>query len=174
MTKSSNILSKLDSFLVSDFKNVKKSLDEPQENMSLSIVGNGVSFLSYSYDKEVSGQKKVNLLPFLEKKKSVHSMCDYILFCQNHEKLFVLLIELKKGKQEVMTQLNAGKCFVEYVIATLNRVEGSTIKPEIRKIAIRNNNIVKKGASRQREVVYNDEYFYTFQGKNFLLRKFLH
>ena len=173
MAKSSNIISKLCTLLTSEFRNQKGYLEEPQENMSIPIINDGVSYLSYSYDKTIKGKTK-DLLPFLVKNRDVHSMCDYILFCQEKKRLFILLIELKKGNNEVMTQLKAGKCFAQFIISTLNRVEKLNIKPEIRLISIRNNNVVRKGASHCKDVEYDKDYFHTFHGKNFFIKEFLH
>ena len=98
MAKSNNIISKLCSLLSSEFRNNKDYLDEVQEKMSIPIIHNGVSYLSYSYDKNAKG-KYVDIFPYLAKIKNVHSMCDYILFCQEKNTLYILLIELKKGKK---------------------------------------------------------------------------
>lgn len=173
MAKSNSIISKLCNLLTPEYRNKKKYLEEPREKMSIPVIDDGVSFLSYSYDKTIKG-KTTDILPFLAKNKNVHSMCDYILFCQEKKTLFILLIELKKGNNEVMTQLNAGKCFVQFIISTLNRVEKLNIKPEIRLISIRNNNIVRKGSSHCKGVEYDKDNFHTFQGKNFFIKEFLH
>lgn len=173
MAKANNVLSKLNSLLTSEFRNEVKCLEEPQEKMVVPIIGDGVSFLSYSYDKRINGKQK-NILPFFNKNKDIHTMCDYILFCYDNNKLFILLIELKKGKNEVMTQLKAGSCFAQFIISTLNRVEKLNIKPEIRLISIRNNNIAKKGTSHCRGVQYDPNNFHTFQGRNFFIKEFLH
>ena len=58
MAKSSNIISKLCSLLTPEFRNQKGYLEEPQENMSIPIINDGVSFLSYSYDKTEKGKIK--------------------------------------------------------------------------------------------------------------------
>lgn len=60
MAKSSNILSKLDSLLVADYKNVNHTLEEPQEDMSIRIDSGGLRFLSYSYDKQEVDEQKVS------------------------------------------------------------------------------------------------------------------
>lgn len=172
MAMSDNIIAKLCSLLTPEFRNQRNCLEEPQENMSIPIIDDGVNFLSYSYDKTIKGKTK-DIFPFLSKNKGVHSMCDYILFCKEKNKLFILLIELKKGNNEVMTQLKAGKCLAQFIVSTLNRVEKLQIIPEIRLISIRNNNIARKGASRCKGVKYDKDNFFTFQGKNFFIKEFL-
>ena len=44
-----NIITELDNLLVSNFKNINKNLDEPQEEMSIPIDSKGVAFSSYSF-----------------------------------------------------------------------------------------------------------------------------
>ena len=129
--------------------------------------------MSFSYDKRINGKHK-DLFPFFVKKTGVHSMCDYILFCEYDSKLFILLIELKRGHDEVMTQLNAGKCFAQFIISTFNRIENYQLKPEIRLISIRNIHIVKKGPIQCKDVRYDKNNFYTFEGNTFFIKQFLH
>lgn len=160
-----NVLSLLDSLLVSSFKNGKKELKEEQENMLIPIDDREVVFSSYTFDKD-------NIFPFLNKIKGVHSMCDYILFCQSNNQLYILLIELKHGKDGVMNQINAGKHFSNFIISTLNRVNKLNIEPQIRSISIRNKNITKKGRTNC-EVKYDENNFCTFGGNTFVIKEFL-
>lgn len=60
------------------------------------------------------------------------------------------------------------------MISTLSKVEKLNIKPEIRLISIRNNNIVRKGASHCKDVEYDKDCFYTFHGNNFFIKEFRH
>lgn len=162
-----NILIELDNLLVTDFKNTDKSLKELQRDVSMSIPidNGGVNFTSYSFD---TGK----LFPFLKTEKSIQSMCDYILFCSNNNKLYVLLIELKKGKKIVTNQLHAGKNLSQFIISTLNRVNNLNIEPQIRSISIRNKNITKKGRTNC-EVKYDDNNFCNFSGNTFVIKEFL-
>lgn len=164
-----NIITELDNLLVSNFKNSNKNLDEPQEEMSIPIDSKGVAFSSYSFDKIKNGNV---LFPFLNQGKKMQSMCDYILFCSNNNKLYILLIELKKGKEQVTNQLEAGKNLSQFIISTLNRVNNLKINPQIRLISIRNKNIIRKGKTNC-EVKYDKNSFCTFEGNKFVIKEFL-
>mgnify|MGYP003288100432 FL=1 len=162
-----NILSLLDSLLVQSFKNGEKILKEEQKDMfmSIPIEDKGVVFSSYSFDKK-------DIFPFLNKIKGAHSMCDYILFCTNNNQLYILLIELKHGNDNVMNQIKAGKNFSNFIISTLNRVNDLNLKPQIRSIAIRNKHISRKGRTNC-EVKYDENNFCTFGGNTFVIKEFL-
>jgi len=58
-----------------------------------------------------------------------------------------------------MKQLNAAQCFSEYLISTINRVYGTSLKPEIRKISIRERHIKPK--QKQKDIEYIEN-FHTF------------
>ena len=88
MIQPNNIISKLCNLLSPEFQNHNNNLEEQQEKMCVAIKNDGVNFLSYSYDKIIKGETK-NLLPFLAKNKDVHSMCDYVLFCEYKKQLFI-------------------------------------------------------------------------------------
>lgn len=166
-----NYLSKIDDLLNPAFKDKTKSLQEKQANMTLNIEDCNVSYLMYSFDK-----KNINsgvLQPyFRQNKPSVLSMCDYFIFCFENGKLYVLLVELKHGKDNVTKQLFAGRCFARYIVDTLNRVEKINITPQLRLISIRNKNICKKGM-KMKSVKYDKDNFCTFEGGKFYLREFL-
>lgn len=167
------ILAKTCSLLTNDYRNNDNKLDEPVAGMSVPIENGSLSYLSYSFDKSLPAKLyPKGLYPFLVKNKGVHSMCDYMLFCVQNNKLFILLVELKHGSESVMNQLNAGKCLAKFIVDTLNRVEDMSIHAEIRLISIRNSHIINKRVTKIREVEYVDG-FYTFEGSRFYLKEFL-
>lgn len=171
----SNILCKVDSLLSTKYKEPLGKLEEIQIGMSLDINDYGKKYLLYSFDKIVKqnkSSKAVDLQPYFNANKGVKSMCDYFLFCWEKGQLFILLIELKQGEEQVTHQLSAGSVFAEYIVSTLNRVENITINPVIRKISIRDYHIYRKGTS-MKSIVYNKESFCTFEGSTFQLLEFL-
>ena len=170
-----NYLSKIDSLLADDYKASLGLLVEEQIGMTLKINNYGRSYLLYSFDKVVKRKKEnkaIELQPYFKSIEGVKSMCDYFLFCYDKGKLFVLLIELKRGKEQVMCQLNAGNLFATYLINTLNRVEKMNLIPIIRKISIRDYRIVRIGTS-MKPVVYDADSFCTFNGSSLILPEFL-
>lgn len=72
--------------------------------------------------------------------KGLKKMCDYFMFVEYDNILYVFIIELKRTRVLSATeQLNAGECFVEYIINTANRI-GKTIdisKCRIRKVRVK-------------------------------------
>lgn len=169
-----NILGKVESLISDSYREKAGKLRESQANMLLDIANHGRRYLLYQFDKIVNskGGKAIDLQPYFKANESVKSMCDYFLFCWENGKLFVLLIELKRGKDKVTTQLYAGEIFAHYLINTLNRVEKTTYKPEVRFVSVRDSHIVKKGTS-MKPVEYNKDFFCTFEGCSFQLPEFL-
>ncbi|MBO7101521.1 MAG: hypothetical protein J6V98_05810 [Bacteroidales bacterium] len=166
-------LNKIDALLHPTFKDKTKSLREEQANMSLDISDRNVPYVMYSFDKIPTNLKSGILQPyFRQNKASILSMCDYFIFCFENGKLYVLLVELKHGKDNVTKQLYAGRCFAKYIVDTLNRVEKINLTPHIRLISIRNKNICKKGL-QMKPVKYDKDNFCTFEGNSFQLLEFL-
>ena len=172
----SNYLNKVESLLTAVYKEPLGTLKEKQAGMSLCINDYRRKYLLYSFDKVVkstNGSKAIDLQPFFSANASVKSMCDYFLFCWEHGKLYVLLIELKHGDEQVTCQLEAGNLFALYLINTLNRVEKLDIIPVIRKISVRDSHILRKRTS-MKSIEYNADSFCTFDGSVFHLLEFLH
>lgn len=166
-----NISNILDDFFK---ETIITKLREVKEDMEVEFVSENKKFLSFSFDKEL--QKKdfpKGLFPFFSKGEAgVNSFCDYIIFSESNHQLFILLIELKMGENNVTKQLNAGKCFAEYIISTVNRVYELNIVPQVRKISIRKRHIRHKPKAKQKEVEYIDD-FHTFCDSKFWLKKYL-
>jgi hypothetical protein len=148
-------------------------LQELKEKMVIDFVCDKKSYLSFSFDKQLPANDfPKGLFPFFNRGEAkVTSFCDYIIFTEENNKLFILLIELKKGGSNTTKQLEAGKCFSEFLIATLNRVYGVKINPEIRKISIRARHIKPK--QKQKPIEYDSEGFHTFCSSKFWLKKYL-
>lgn len=147
-------------------------LEEGSVNMKIPIDSTGCKFLLYKYDKQLKKEYKGGLFPFFAKKKSVCSVSDYILFTETKGKLFILIIELKKGKDQTLPQLKASKCFVDYVINTINRIYNVSIIPQIRLISVHEYKLPKKKV-KDRGVMYDKEFHCQLKDKKFEIRKFL-
>ena len=72
-------------------------------------------------------------------------ICDYILFAEEGDYLFIFLIELKKGTESAKKQLNASQEFVNYIINSAQRI-GKAIDE---KIAFRQIRVSEKRISRR-------------------------
>lgn len=147
-------------------------LKEIQEEMSIELVRDNLRFLSFSFDKLLPRNDfPKGLFPFFNRgEPKVCAFCDYVIFTEYKGTLFILLIELKKGRENVTKQLNAAQCFTEYLISTINRVYNINIEPEIRQISIRERHIKPK--QKQKEIEYIDN-FHTFEDSKFWLKKYL-
>lgn len=169
MSKLVHISNILDDFFKED--KITK-LQELQENMEIEFVSDNKRYLSFSFDKQLPNKDfPRGLFPFFNRGEAkVTSFCDYIIFSEDNNNLFILLIELKKGDNNVTKQLHAGKCFAEYVVSTVNRVYNLNITPEIRQISIRQRRIRPK--QKQKEIDYQDS-FHTFCNSKFWLKKYL-
>ena len=69
--------------------------------------------------------------------EGLQRMCDYFLFVEARNVLYVFIVELKSTSgSSALKQLNAGECFVNYIINSANRIgEGIDIADcKIRKI----------------------------------------
>lgn len=78
------------------------------------------------------------LFPFFNSGWDLNKMCDYIVFAETKETLFVLLIELK-GENTSLLQLDAAEQFVQFVFESCKRVK-TPIEKEIKycKVKIKN------------------------------------
>lgn len=168
-------LDRLSNILDDFFKEETVSrLQELSENMFIEFVNENKRFLSFSFDKQPLPRNDFpkGLFPFFNRGTGkVTSFCDYIIFTEKAGSLYILLIELKTGKDNVTKQLEAGRCFAEYVISTLNRVYNLNVTPEIRKISIRKSNITPKPQRKKRIEYVNN--LHTFCDSKFWLKKYL-
>lgn len=165
---------KIQDLLVSSFLCKEQRFEEKDEQvqMSVPIVADNVKYMLYSFDVRAK-KGESGVFPFFKKNEGNCTMCDYILFCEDsHSQLYVLLVELKKGKESVTKQLAAGECFAKFVVDTLNRVRKSTLCPIYRKIAIRALHLKPKPKTKIKPVDYKGN-VYTFKGHSFYLQEFL-
>ena len=169
MNKLELISNILEDFFKED--NITK-LQEIQENMVVEFENENKKYLSFSFDKQLPAKDfPKGLFPFFNRGVAkVTSFCDYVIFSENKRELYILLIELKKGDNNVTKQLKAGKCFAEYIISTLNRVYDINVVPQIREISIRKRNIKPK--QQQKRISYENN-FHTFCDNKFRLKKYL-
>ena len=173
-----NKLEMISNILDDFFKNnTTTTLEERQAGMSVDFITENQKFLSFKIDKKLDKKEfPRGVFPFFNNKQArVCSFCDYIIFSELKGTLFVLLIELKKGRDKVTEQLEAGKYFVEFVISTVNRVHKQNISAEIRKISIREYKMRTKPKPKQKQkpIKYNENFFHTFEDSKFYLKKYL-
>ena len=96
----------------------------------------------YRYDPN-----KKDIFPYFSSISGLKKICDYILFAEEGDYLFIFLIELKKGTESAKKQLNASQEFVNYIINSAQRI-GKAIDD---KIAIRQIRVCDKNISRRKQ-----------------------
>ena len=64
------------------------------------------------------------IFPFFSTKKgtNIRDICDFFIFVQHKGKLYVLIVEHKSGSGSSTTQLDASKCFIDYIRSTAKRL----------------------------------------------------
>jgi hypothetical protein len=84
--------------------------------------------------------------PFFKDKTDLKKMCDYILFAEERDFLYIFLIELKLGNMSANKQLNAAKEFVEFILRSAKRIGMMDVdlNYKIKKIRICDTNVNKK------------------------------
>lgn len=66
--------------------------------------------------------------------KGLNSICDYFLFVEQVDTLYIFLVELKTGSASSAIQLEASHCFMNFIVATANRLGIDVSKIEIIKV----------------------------------------
>ena len=133
-----NQLELIETLLNKSYKDDSKVLSEKEKlangekfEMNRIIVCHNIDFLLYRLDPN-----KIKLFPYFNNVSGLKKVCDYILFAKEGEYLYILLIELKKGKESASKQLNAATAFSEYILVAARRV-GINIIENIKTIKIR-------------------------------------
>jgi hypothetical protein len=162
----------INDILESDFcHNDTTVLEEESASMKVELNKRGSKILIYKFDKQLNKDFKGGLFPFLAKNKGVCSICDYIIFVEKNNNFYALIIELKKGKSSPKPQLIAAECFVNYIIATMNRVNKINSNIIIRKIGIHESR--RKWNTKMKEVEFDENNYYEFRSRTFRINAFL-
>lgn len=80
------------------------------------IAHRDINFLLFRFDT------KTRLFPYFNELSGLNKVCDYILFVEEADHLYLLLIELKKGKESALKQLAASESFAHFIIASARRI----------------------------------------------------
>lgn len=169
-----DIISDIDYVLHNDFKCRENHLEEKGEDFQMSIRVNmdGCKAVLYKFDKQLDKSYKGGLFPFFAKKENVCKVSDYMLFAEKKGTLYVIIIEMKRGKSQTFPQLKAATDFANYVIATVNRVKGTAYKPEIRWISIHGTKIKKK-KTKEKGITYDQDRHYVMRSNVFNVKLYL-
>lgn len=97
----------------------------------------GEEILLMAFDQEGDNCK---LFPYFQEKPGLVSMCDYILFVEDNDKVFVFVIEMKDSSHRSKKQAMMSQPFAEFLV---NRIKATSDKHrfskpvEYRKIGIK-------------------------------------
>jgi len=144
-------------------------LEEEGENMRRKLIKRGVDDREISIFRLDQNNNKIDIFPYLKSRRGggingLKRICDFVIFVFHANKLFVLLIEMKKGRGDPKEQLDLTVPLIEFIF---NRVEilglGKT-EYTIRKIGISDR--VGKRTTSYRGLVQYDGNNYVKLDKN--------
>lgn len=109
-------------------------------------------------------------LPFFKDVSDLKKMCDYILFAEEGNYLYVFVIELKLGNESAKKQLNAAKEFVQFILSSSNRI-GKVIDQNciIRKVRICDERIKKRKLKFDNSNLFDENDYCEYPHSNFYL-----
>lgn len=180
MSKTIEILNKIfdDRFIETSHD----TISEPNENMTRNIFKPGIDdndILICRLDQE--GNDRVGEpFPYI-KGDSVHPglrgmkrISDYAMFVDKDDTLFVLLFELKKGKDSPQEQLDVTEPLINFIFSRAKILKHLDVSFEVRKIGI-TDEVGKRSTADRGEVVYdNNKYVKLYKDTRICLLKLLH
>ena len=157
-------------------------ISEPKEDMSREIIKGGIAdedILICHLDQE--GNTKVSEpFPYLRGDSVHHGLrgmkriSDYVIFVEKEGELFVLLFELKKGKDSPQEQLDVTAPLIDFIFNRAKILKHLDVEYKIRKIGV-TDEVGKRSTADRGEVNY-DENSYTklYKNNRIYIRKLLH
>lgn len=157
------------------------TIDEPAEGMSRTLF-KGKDIL----DEDVlvcrlDQGSGIDMFPYLRGNsvpkglKGMKRICDYVIFVDKGNMLFVLLIELKKGNDSPKEQLNLTVPLIEFIFERAQMLNHlNDLKYKIRKIGITDKDD-KRPTSDRGDINYDENDFVKlFKNKKLYLQRMLH
>lgn len=110
----------------------QKELAEIKSSQKACVQDNGIAYKLYRFDLDED-----EFLPFFNNAhnnegemvenpspKGLRMFCDYVLLAENHDKLYVVLIEMKCGNEraKAIKQLEASEVFMDYIKNSAERI----------------------------------------------------
>lgn len=180
MSKTIEILNKI--FDDRIIETTHDSISEQRESMSRDIFKPDIAdedILICRLDQE--GNDKISEpFPYI-KGDSIHPglrgmkrISDYVMFVDKDGELFVLLFELKKGKESPQEQLDVTEPFIDFIFERAKILKHLDIEYEVRKIGI-TDEVGKRDTADRGQVVYDgNRYVKLYRNNRIYLRHLLH
>lgn len=109
-------------------------------SMSCQIIRKNVETLLCSFDQR---GRNSELFPYFEEHHGFVSMCDYILFAEDKQNLFVFLIDLKDSTNGPKAQTGIAQTFAEFIVRRITEIRGTAAFPKpvvYRRIGVKTTN----------------------------------
>jgi|GEM_PF-5340758 hypothetical protein len=180
MSKTIDTLKRIfsDSFIEASHDNIS----EPKEDMVRKICKGGIAdedILICRLDQE-GGSNYADPFPYIKGDSVNHGLrgmkrvSDYVMFVDKDGVLFVLIFELKKGKESPKEQLDVTEPLIDFIFNRAKILKHfGEIKYEVRKIGI-TEEVGKRSTSERGEIIYDNRFVRLYRGKYIYLRKLLH
>lgn len=132
----------------------------------------GLDYTLYKFDAQDS------IFPYFKAKgvDNLKKMCDYVMFVEDGNHLFIFLVELKKGTESAKKQLEAGECFINYIISTVKRlnIEFNVTDENLHFRKIRISESQSKKTTLSKELIIHESGIFEHQHPEiFLLNEYL-
>ena len=158
------------------------SISEPKENMKRDILKGNISdedILICRLDQD-DNLKIGDLFPYLRGDGKEHGLkgmkriSDYAIFIDKGTELFVLLFELKKGKESPRKQLEVTEPWIDFIFRRAKKLGYiDNITYIVRKIGI-TDIVDKRKTNDHLNVVYNEGYVKLYGNRHIYLQHLLH
>lgn len=85
-----------------------------------------------TFTLELDKQNEIDIHPLLAPIKDLKTKCDYVIFCQKENALYVLVIELKSSNPTGWTkQTRTGEVVTRYLVGMIENYSKMSISPQI-------------------------------------------
>ncbi len=131
------------------FPNIQHIMEEKDVMEKKIVTHKNTNYLLARFDPN---QEK--LFPYFNSNSGLNKICDYILFVETGNSLYIFLIELKNSNTPAKKQLDAGECFAKFLICSGKRI-GLPLTDNIfyRKVKVKNRT---KSDTVQQELSFQD------------------
>lgn len=154
-------------------------IEEAQEGMKRIIHKGSIDDEDIAIYRLDQNGKRIDMFPYLKKSRDsklvgMKRICDFVIFVSDSSNLYVLLIEMKKGKESPQEQLDVTVPLIHFVFNRAKTLGYWQTGYIIRKIGISDCS-GKRDTMNRGEIIYDDnDYVKLYEGKRIYLERFLH